>query len=57
MIRKDWKYIEWPEFDYQQLFDLRDDPGEIRNLAGHPAHAAQQMKMRQQLDAWRRRVR
>ena len=25
VIRRDWKYIEWPEFDYQQLFDLRAD--------------------------------
>lgn len=57
VIRKDWKYIEWPEFDYPQLFDLKDDPGEIRNLAGHPAHATQQMRMRQQLDAWRQRAR
>jgi arylsulfatase A-like enzyme len=57
VIRRDWKYIEWPEFDYQQLFDLRSDPGEIRNLAGQPAHAIQQTKMRQQLDALRQRAR
>jgi arylsulfatase A-like enzyme len=57
VIRKDWKYVEWPEFDYRQLFDLRADPGEITNLAGRPAHASQQMKLRQQLDAWRQRVR
>jgi arylsulfatase len=57
VMRKDWKYIEWPEFDYQQLFDLQADPGEIRNLAGQPAHAGRHMKMRQQLDVWRQRVR
>jgi arylsulfatase A-like enzyme len=57
VMRKDWKYIEWPEFDYQQLFDLQDDPGEIRNLAGQPAHASRQVRMRQQLDVWRQRVR
>jgi arylsulfatase A-like enzyme len=57
VIGKDWKYIEWPEFGYQQLFDLRDDPGEAHNLAGQPAHASRQETMRQQLDAWRKRVR
>jgi arylsulfatase len=57
VMRKDWKYIEWPEFDYQQLFDLQADPGEIHNLAGQPAHAGRQEKMRSQLDAWRQRVR
>ncbi len=57
VIRRDWKYIEWPEFDYRQLFDLKNDPGEVRNLAGNPANASQQAKMRQQLEAWRQRVR
>ena len=56
-MRKDWKYIEWPEFDYQQLFDLRSDPGELRNLAGQAPFASQQVKMQQQLDAWRQRAR
>jgi arylsulfatase len=57
VVRKDWKYVEWPEFEYRQLFDLRNDPGELRNLAGNPAQASQQGKMREQLDAWRQRVR
>ena len=57
VIRRDWKYIEWPEFSYQQLFHLKNDPGEIRNLAGLPAHAHQQTRMRLGLDAWRQRVR
>lgn len=57
VIGKEWKYVEWPEFDHRQLFDLKNDPGELRNLAADPAHATQQKKMRQRLDAWRRRVR
>ena len=56
-LRKDWKDIEWPEFDYPQLFDLKHDPGELRNLAHDRAHATQAEKMRQQLDAWRQRAR
>jgi len=57
VIRRDWKYIEWPEFDYVQLFDMSRDPGELRNLAGEPAHAARQAVFRRQLDAWRQRAR
>lgn len=57
VMRKDWKYVEWPEFGYQQLFDLRKDPGEIRNLAGSPIHAAREKAMRQQLETLRLRVR
>lgn len=57
VIGKQWKFVEWPEFEYQQLFDLKNDPDELRNLAGDPAFATQQQKMRQQLDAWRQRVR
>lgn len=57
VVRKDWKYIEWPEFDFRQLFDLRNDPGEIRNLAGQPSHAGRQLRMRQELEEWRRRAR
>ena len=45
VMRKDWKYIEWPEFDYPQPFNLKADPGKLRNLAGDRAHAAQK-KMR-----------
>lgn len=57
VIRRDWKYIEWPEFAFRQLFDLRNDPGEIRSLAGQPAHAGQELRMRQRLDQWRRLAR
>jgi len=57
VVRRDWKYIEWPEFGFQQLFDLQSDPGEVRNLAGQPSYASRQLRMRQQLEAWRRRAR
>jgi len=57
VIRLDWKYVQWPEFDYEQLFNLKDDGQEIRNLANDPAHATQRAKMRQQLDEWRKRAR
>ena len=57
VVGKDWKYVEWPEFGFQQLFDLRNDPGEIRNLAEEPSFAGRLLRMRQQLEAWRERAR
>ena len=39
LVRTDVKYIRWPDFDYEELFDLTRDPHEDRNLAPDPAHA------------------
>ncbi len=33
LVRLDEKYILWPEFDYEELFDLKADPDEVNNLA------------------------
>ena len=44
-----------PEFGFQQLFDLRNGPGKIFNLAGQPAQAGRKPRMRRQVEAWRRR--
>lgn len=57
VVRADWKYVEWPDFDHRQLFDLTADPGELRNLAGVPAHAARETALAEQLRDWRRRAR
>lgn len=39
-VRKgDWKLIRYPKVDYTQLFDLRSDPDELKNLAADPAQA------------------
>jgi arylsulfatase len=57
VIRRDWKYVYFPEFDYEQLFNLKEDPQEVRNLAADAAYADQRVKMRQKLDAWRQRAR
>lgn len=35
-----WKLIRYPLVDKTQLFDLRNDPRELRNLAEKPEHAA-----------------
>ena len=57
VVRRDWKYVEWPEFDYRQLFDVKDDPGELKNLAADSAYAAQRFRMQAALRAWRELVR
>lgn len=40
LVRKDVKYLYWPDFKHEELFDLARDPGEERDLARDPAHAA-----------------
>lgn len=57
VIRRDWKYVYWPEFEYEQLFNLDDDPDELRNRAADQAHADALGRMRRALDDWRRRAR
>ncbi len=46
LVRKDWKYFYWPEFEREQLFDLKTDPSEENDLAGDPEYAKQLAQMR-----------
>lgn len=57
VIRRDWKYIHWPEWDHEQLFNLKADPTELHNEVANPAHATDLARMRQKLEAWRGSVR
>ena len=57
VIRQDWKYVDWPEFQYEQLFDLKKDPQEFRNLAAERRPPDALAAMRKKLEAWRTRVR
>jgi arylsulfatase A-like enzyme len=39
-VRDDrWKLIRYPQIDHTQLFDLKNDPHEMLNLADDPAQA------------------
>ena len=40
----------------EELYDLRADPHEVRNLAGDPAHAGVKAELSAELSAWRARV-
>lgn len=57
VIRRDWKYVTYPEWQYEQLFDLKADPMELINLIDHSAQTTRAAEMREKADAWRRTVR
>jgi arylsulfatase len=46
LVRKDWKYILWPDFQREQLFDLRADPHEENDRINDPAQADRLVEMR-----------
>ncbi len=53
MIRTErWKYVHRTEGFPSELFDLATDPGERRNLAGEPRHAARIKQLKADLDRW-----
>lgn len=53
MIRTErWKLIRYPQAGREQLFDLRGDPEEIRDLSPDPEHAGTIARLRGDLQAW-----
>ena len=56
-IRNDrWKLIHYPAIQRNQLFDLKTDPAEVRDLSSDPQHFKVIGELRQKLNAWRRSV-
>ena len=51
LVRKDAKYIFWPDYNFEELFDLKTDPAETQNLAADPAYAATLTEMRKRFAA------
>jgi len=49
-----WKYVHFAGLP-PLLFDLEEDPAELRNLADDPAHLATRVEMAEKLLAWRSR--
>jgi len=50
LVRKDAKYVFWPDFNYEEFFDLKMDPGETNNLASDAAYVAPITAMRRRLN-------
>jgi arylsulfatase A-like enzyme len=46
LVQKDWKYIYWPDFKVEQLFDLKNDPLEEHDLVKDRQQAQQLEKLR-----------
>lgn len=57
VIRRDIKYVHWPEWDHEQLFDLGKDPDEQFNRVDDPAYGERLAQMRQRLEAMRQAAR
>ncbi|MDP1586377.1 MAG: sulfatase-like hydrolase/transferase [Prosthecobacter sp.] len=48
-----WKFVLYPKANREQLFDLLNDPHELRDLSADPAQQAKREELRAKLDAWR----
>jgi len=46
LVRKDWKYMFWPDFEREQLFNLRLDPFEEQDVAEKKETKSQLGEMR-----------
>jgi arylsulfatase len=50
LVRKDWKYFFWPDFDTEQLFNLTVDPIEENDLVADPAQRDRLTEMRKRFN-------
>ncbi len=56
-IRDDrWKLIQYPQVDVTQLFDLKNDPDELKNLAGEAGQKERVAKMLAQMTDWQKKL-
>ncbi len=53
MVRnKEWKLVHFLGEDFGQLFDLSNDPGEIRNLWDEPDMAPRKQELLDAMQQW-----
>jgi arylsulfatase A-like enzyme len=54
-VRDDqWKLIRYPKINHTQLFNMKDDPNELYNLANEPGQAGRVKKMMKLLKKWQK---
>jgi arylsulfatase A-like enzyme len=46
LVRKNWKFMHWPDFGREQLFDLKADPFEESDVIGEAANKDRLAEMR-----------
>ena len=51
-----WKLIAYPPINHRQLFDLRDDPHETRDLAADPGHEPVIARLTALMRAWQEKL-
>jgi arylsulfatase A-like enzyme len=56
-VRDDrWKLIAYPKIGYLQLFDLQNDPHEMKNLIDVPDHAAELARLQKLMGEWQAKL-
>jgi arylsulfatase A-like enzyme len=51
-----WKLIRYPQINHMQLFDLQNDPDELRNLADDPGQAGRIEQLTSLMREWQQKV-
>ncbi len=51
-VRKEWKFINWPQYTTEQLFDLKNDPLEMNDLINSTEHKGLIDEMRKRHDEY-----
>lgn len=51
-----WKLIVYPPINHRELFDLKDDPHETKNLADDPEQAETVKRLTGMLQSWQKKV-
>ncbi|MCG6155103.1 sulfatase-like hydrolase/transferase [Rubinisphaera margarita] len=51
-----WKLCVYPKINFQQLFDLQNDPHEQHNLADDPKYAAHKERLMSKLEQWQEKM-
>jgi arylsulfatase A-like enzyme len=53
LVGRRWKYIYWPEYEFEELFDLEMDPREEHNLVADPEYREHLGRLKQRFETLR----